>query len=155
MEPWEPVPDTFDICGVRYNSPTSGRDMYGMGYDKERGLIYCSEYAADGDWCLVHAWQLNNTTSIEINVSLPDMGGQMHVWPNPFAREISISLDKMNGSRVNVQIFNTQGRLVYTELSTTASLACQWQAQGQPAGVYVVRVTTGSAVFSKQVLLVP
>jgi beta-glucanase (GH16 family) len=73
------------------------------------------------------------------------------VWPNPFTREINISLAgkryKASGKGMQIKIYNTQGRIVSSLPSTSYPLpftctpqACQWEASGLPNGTYFIKL---------------
>lgn len=67
---------------------------------------------------------------------------KVNVYPNPFGENIRIDLDKPVTS-VNLSLFDLGGRLVNTAVRKDAQ-HIQWNPENLPAGIYFLRVETGT-----------
>ncbi|OGJ89593.1 MAG: hypothetical protein A2268_01315 [Candidatus Raymondbacteria bacterium RifOxyA12_full_50_37] len=120
------------------------------------------------------------TTIKETPASEPDDDLVIHASPNPFNPAVTISITNVKlsaspakrGERImnpDLKIYNTQGQLVKDLTSDIRNLkfvirspriaageagnSVVWDASGQPSGLYVVRATLGSSVFTKTITL--
>ncbi len=78
-------------------------------------------------------------------------------YPNPFNPSTTISFTLSSRSSVSVKIFDLLGREMATVLSGQLSAGMysrQWNASGMPSGVYFCRLSAGSFVETKKMLLV-
>jgi hypothetical protein len=71
--------------------------------------------------------------------------------PNPFMPKTTIgyNTDSKNGS---LKIFDAAGRMVYSQ-SVTGKGSVEWNAGKNVSGIYVYRLTVGSKVISKKMML--
>lgn len=105
-------------------------------------------------------WQLNivsgGTATEEPAVpAVLDLG---EAYPNPFRERTSLQLTLHEAQDVTVEAFDVAGRRVAVLhrglLPAGASHAIAFDAAGLPAGVYVVRATTGEATVERRVAIV-
>jgi hypothetical protein len=105
-----------------------------------------------------------------ITVDQPDLvqkrGAEIAVWPNPFNTNVDI---RLNSSTVpqfhssteqrSVKIFDLNGRLVSNQANygtvelQNCGTSYRWHANGQPAGIYIIKVRIDDRVVSKRVIL--
>jgi hypothetical protein len=79
------------------------------------------------------------------------------VVPNPFNPSTEISYVLPRDGRVNVGVFNTQGRRVATlvnDRQTAGAHHLTWRADGMASGVYFLRVAAGEEVRNTKMMLV-
>jgi hypothetical protein len=86
-----------------------------------------------------------NTTLTASSCSQPEP--VFSAYPNPFRTSVAIMAGMKNAK---IQIYDVKGNLVK---STIAAPTTHWHAVGQPAGVYIVKVKTGSRIHSKKIIL--
>lgn len=77
-------------------------------------------------------------------------------YPNPFNPSTSVPFTLSTAAQVQLDIFNAQGQFV-TRLAnafkTTGSYTYDWQAEGQPSGVYFARLTVDGVSSQRPMLL--
>ena len=76
------------------------------------------------------------------------------VYPNPFASELSISVQKLGLETATFTILGTNGQLLYqsNEANLANSYTKMLDLRNMPSGVYFVTVETGNEKISKQVV---
>jgi hypothetical protein len=78
-------------------------------------------------------------------------------YPNPFNSSTMIPFRLTRPSTVNVTIFSMLGQKVATLLSNApldeGEHTLVWNASGQPSGVYIYRLESGTQVISRKMLL--
>jgi len=72
------------------------------------------------------------------------------VYPNPFVDKVEIAL-KNNGNKVQVDLFDVLGRVVYTEATTDAQ-NITIHASGLTGGLYMLKLTIGANVFTSRLV---
>jgi len=71
--------------------------------------------------------------------------------PNPFMPHTSIAYNT-NGRNGSLKIFDATGRQVYTQ-SVNGKSSIEWNAGNNVSGIYMYRLTVGSQVISKKMIL--
>lgn len=77
-------------------------------------------------------------------------------YPNPFNSVVHFQVASNNNSPVVLQVYNLQGRIIYTRTATPeqGTSQLQWDAAGNvKAGVYFYRVTTGNKQSTGKIVL--
>ena len=88
------------------------------------------------------------------------LDGQLSVYPNPFTYQTNISYTLANAGQVKIEVMDVMGREVGTLVSgnqTSGNHNVVFSAgdyNTANAGIYVVRMTIGSYVINKQIILV-
>jgi hypothetical protein len=90
-----------------------------------------------------------------------DSSINVNVFPNPFNREVKISVYKYQQGRLIIQIFDINGKLVRSLLNSNTSAGkseLRWDGTDNvgaevASGVYLVRVTTGQALQNLKIIL--
>jgi hypothetical protein len=80
-------------------------------------------------------------------------------WPNPFSTSVDISLVRgassvVRSGKADIKIYDIRGQLISTLPRTTnyeLRTSYKWQAQGQPAGIYFIRIQQGHKTLSKKI----
>jgi hypothetical protein len=86
-------------------------------------------------------------------------------YPNPFNPTTSVSFvigqsparQHSGGSLVNLKVFNVLGKEVATlvnEVKQPGEYTVQWNAEGVPSGIYFYRLTAGSYINTKKLVLI-
>ena len=78
-------------------------------------------------------------------------------YPNPFNPTTTISFGLAVDSKVSIQIYNLQGRVVETLASQFMQAgyhSVTWNANNYSSGVYFVKMATGDYVSTQKLLLV-
>lgn len=86
----------------------------------------------------------------------PDAENLISVAPSPFRDETRISYTLTEESKVRLEVFDLNGRLVRTIASGTQAAGShveQFQAAGNPPGSYLVRLVVNDKIFTKQVVI--
>lgn len=66
------------------------------------------------------------------------------VWPNPSSSEFYFALKDNVDTEVNARVYNIIGQLVYEKANIDATQTFSWNASGNPAGLYFVKITGAS-----------
>ena len=97
-----------------------------------------------------------SSTGISTTV-MPDQNSTMRVWPNPFSNTVQIGIESFRSERISIQIFNALGGLV-SDLANRENgpgvTTYEWNATGQPAGIYTCRLTTMKQLITNRLVLV-
>lgn len=75
----------------------------------------------------------------------------IHNYPNPQRNYLSIDLSKITGE-YNVEIFNLQNNLIYSDYSLTNRFYV-WQVDAYESGIYWVKIASKSATFLTKVVV--
>lgn len=70
-----------------------------------------------------------------------EASGITTVWPNPSSSEFFFSLRDNVDTEVDAKVYNILGQLVYEKEKIDASQTFSWNANGSPAGLYIVKIT--------------
>jgi hypothetical protein len=108
------------------------------------------------------AWQFFNSkilpTSVEDNTYVPMEVQLYQNYPNPFNPSTKIRFDLAKSSHVTIIIYNLLGQNVVTlvdERRPAGSYSVDWNTRGIsiPSGVYFARLTTGSTILLRKILV--
>jgi len=83
--------------------------------------------------------------------------GLESVYPNPFNPSTTIEFYAEHDSDVNVSIYDLNGRLIETLLSSrinTGSHNIQWDASNHSSGIYIVQVQFEDSMHSSKIMLI-
>ncbi len=75
------------------------------------------------------------------------------ILPNPFNSACAITIDK-NFSSTDVQIYNIDGKLVWTKNVTPHKHRIIWNAEKFPSGLYFIKVRSGDFETNRRAILV-
>jgi hypothetical protein len=167
-EPWEVNPYAiFRPQAENYFWTNCSGDKGTLAFDRENGLIYFAQPLMDDTKtyernALMHVFSVAHLTSS--TVSGLDRGNafeqvQVSVRPNPFCTSVDIMFRSKNEERrlknVEVKIYDITGKLLSSTFNIQHSsfvTTARWDAQDQPAGMYMVRVKAGDNVITKRFL---
>jgi hypothetical protein len=95
--------------------------------------------------------------AVEAGVTGRSGGPAVEAYPNPFNPAVVISIygnrrGDPAGRPYVLAIYNTHGRMVHRADNIGHGLYT-WNASGLPSGLYLLKVTAGSRVFTKKLLL--
>jgi hypothetical protein len=74
-------------------------------------------------------------------------------WPNPFGARTDVSFSLPAASEVTLEVFDLLGRRVKTLVSArlpAGTHTATFEADGEPAGIYLARLTAGERVLVRQ-----
>ena len=79
----------------------------------------------------------------------------MYLFPNPVSGKLNVSLNLANNSRLNYQILNMNGEVIYTEQTGTMSGTVNKtiDVSGFAKGVYLIRVITDKEIIMKKIIV--
>ena len=80
----------------------------------------------------------------------------LSTYPNPFNPQLNIEYYLENSGNVNISIYDINGRIISRVLDiyqTAGSHKINWEPTGLATGSYIVKLSLGSEVYSKQVIL--
>lgn len=78
---------------------------------------------------------------------------QFALAPNPTADFTSLTFDKPTDSPAQIQVWNTDGRVVFSEKIGAGILSKSIPTEGLPGGIYLVSVRTESGLLSKKLVV--
>ena len=131
-------------------------------YMDEDGLSIAS---TDGEILLENAllWALGRDDSIARTVDVEAEGDEVPAtfdlgqnYPNPFNPSTAIPFKVASTGAVTLAVYNVLGQVVATlvdEQLPTGSYTADFSAEGLPSGVYLYRLTTGSTVVTRKMML--
>jgi hypothetical protein len=105
------------------------------------------------------AWNFNNSKVLLYKHDAPPVAAEgniasrqepaLSVFPNPFNNEVQIRNDKSRP--LDVKIYNIAGKLV-ADLSASNPGLVTWNADKNPAGIYLLRVKTGNKYLTHKLI---
>lgn len=118
------------------------------------GSSYSSLVTALGEARLKYA-QIVTDVPPPVPGELPDQFTLYQNYPNPFNPSTTISFDLPRESEYEIAIFNLLGQRVddITGRSEAGRVSVNWQAGARGSGVYLYRVTAGSFIQSRKMVL--
>ncbi|MBM3329661.1 MAG: T9SS type A sorting domain-containing protein [Calditrichaeota bacterium] len=99
----------------------------------------------------------NLTTEDTESTEIPERYALYEPFPNPFNSATTIRFDLPEAGAVNVVIYDLRGQLVDQVVDgrlTAGTHRVVWRAGELPAGVYVIRLSTGDLARSAKVVLI-
>ncbi len=109
--------------------------------------------AAGGSWACT-GWE--ETANITASPADPGTRLQAKVSPNPFNPATTIRFELDRAARTDLSVFDLTGRKVATLVEgwlNTGTHEVTFDASGLPSGVYLYRITSGSAVSTGKLVL--
>jgi parallel beta-helix repeat protein len=102
------------------------------------------------------AYSQIDSLEIDTNISLtentgPYQGRALSVYPSPFKSTVTIGVPASAGIAA-VNIYSIDGRNI-ASFTGVRNSRIQWNAAGQPSGLYLVRACIGHRIFSKRIYL--
>lgn len=117
-------------------------DAQGLDLGTYNGLLQV--YSNDPDQPMI---EIPLTLSVTINTpSNQDLyADKLEVYPNPFVDELSVSFNLANESEVTMELYNTNGKLVYKsqDVVATGEKKLTIPSSQLPEGMYLLKVTSG------------
>lgn len=96
-------------------------------------------------------------TSSENNYEVPSSLVLNQNYPNPFNPSTTISYQLASPAKVKLQVFNLLGKeiaILVDEFQPSGERLASWNASQAPSGVYIYRLTAGSEVITKRMMLI-
>ena len=88
----------------------------------------------------------------------PDLYGLQSLYPNPFNPSLNVAFSLERQGVTSVSIFNSLGeevsRIIDKQFLEPGQFSINWNAVGQPSGLYLVRLQTNDLLMVKKALLV-
>jgi hypothetical protein len=166
---------------VAYDGPTSGSASGVTGGDGAVVLESTPMKKPSGEWCfevtdVTHATHTYDAGSNNVTRAcesgwvygegkapfalekgaLPENFALHQNSPNPFNPTTEISFDLPVGCNVRLEIFNVLGQSVATlvdQYLSAGDYSFKWNANGEPSGVYLYRVTTDTYTQTRKMVL--
>lgn len=82
--------------------------------------------------------------------STTDNNGDLLVYPNPSNGTFNVSA---GNNQFDINIYNIQGRLIYTEKAIPANTIKEINLKGMPRGIYFLRITGNNEVKTSKLLI--
>jgi hypothetical protein len=79
----------------------------------------------------------------------PNKSGHLNIYPNPSNGQFSIELQNTEGDAL-VEVYDMVGKILFS--NSTAAGINKIDISEQPKGIYLVKITVGSEVFTKKVI---
>ncbi len=138
--------------------PAMGTNTVGLSYDLAGNLYVISNSSERlGVWAMPKAGNRFTTPApaaanlVVLNTGLDDLHSEktdIRIFPNPVEDELSISIAEGNLSRI--EIFDLNGRQLLTQQLSGSSV--QLPMSGFAKGTYLIRITYGGKVLTRQLL---
>ncbi|OGJ89654.1 MAG: hypothetical protein A2268_07100 [Candidatus Raymondbacteria bacterium RifOxyA12_full_50_37] len=128
-------------------------------YTSENGSVNGSDNPWTQDGNTSHILTYGNQISVEKRAPAQAHDAGLSAAPNPFNAVTKIALQLSSGQagskNAKIEIFNMYGSLVQTLSAAGNQLQTGiiWDAGENPSGIYLVRVTMGNTVLSRQITL--
>ncbi|MDQ3290981.1 MAG: T9SS type A sorting domain-containing protein, partial [Bacteroidota bacterium] len=145
------------VLGGRSDSGISGdRTQNNLG-GNDYWLIKIEDASVAGALA-IESNQVKATASLASSIETGNLPIGLRTYPNPFTDNVTVSFTLEQTQTVQVQIYNSQGQVVKTlfqgEAQAGKSQNFTWQpAPPLKAGIYFVRVATGTNSFQQKILL--
>ena len=161
---WSGETTDIPVMGTSYNQYTSELDEHTLGYmkpgdkvsfkvlDASTGELVDMETDSDIEWNDMLITTINLT-----DVFLPTEVSLSNAYPNPFNPVTSLTYDVPAEMVVNMGVYDVRGRLVaelVNEMRDQGRYEITWNADHFSSGVYMIKLTAGSAVKVQKVMLV-
>lgn len=153
---------TFDDSGsvIACANPTNGTFQPSESLAAFNNLSTSGNYtllAADfynGDIGTINSWSIEVCTQT-VTLNNPDFGlVDFAVFPNPNTGNFTVKFDNQSNQKVNIQVIDIQGRIVYQNHFTAQGLFQQEiQLPNVPTGVYLVKVSNGEFKEVKKIVV--
>ena len=157
-------PQTLYGCGeFVYKSTDGGETWQSMG--KPRGRLRC--LALDKSTHILYASTSQGVWKYELKEGVEEKNRKIgnpkfEIYPNPFRTIMNLSYQIVNKNPINLEVYNTAGRLVRT-LTKTQSLepktyTIKWDGRDEkenplPSGVYFIKLETRGITKTEKVIL--
>lgn len=164
-----PDPVTLSAAGtVTTNNQSSNATQYlwtfGDGTEENPNVNPIHAYTQVGTYeVTLTAINYNCTTSTSQSINVVEFGvgidevaldGRLLVYPNPNSGQFNVTLDLESATHVTVELTNALGQRVFAEnLGTRRFWQRDFDLTSFVSGVYILRVTTGSGVMVRRVVL--
>jgi hypothetical protein len=105
----------------------------------------------NGGGTLIYSGFINTGNEIPVDFTLHQN------YPNPFNPATTINLDVPKSSEVNLVICDMLGRELYTianQFLKTGSYSFTWDARNYSSGIYFYRLTAGSFLQTRKMVLI-
>ncbi len=153
---------------ARYNGPGDNSDQAnslavdGNGSVYVTGRSYSSATLSPSDYATIKysGGNLDNWMPMEATVfgqPLPQEYRLEQNFPNPFNLQTTIRFDLPENARVELGIYDIQGREVATLVNGWREAGAQqitWEASSLPSGIYFCRIKAGDFTAARKVMLV-
>ena len=98
----------------------------------------------------------DNSTCLSIQNPIPESFSINNIYPNPFNPIVSITYGVPSSQYVEGYIYNLSGDRISTLVShyhTLGNYSLEWNATGNPSGIYIFILKTNSNVKSRKLVL--
>jgi hypothetical protein len=153
----------FDLDGLRVNSifkaentpefdlVTIGDHQVTISMPKDGLLMIDGIYYENGSTV-----NLTNGTHKLVIVDKPEDLTVLNVSPNPFNSKLSISINLIEESNIELIAYDASGRMIDRILGSPFSAGrhtIDWDATNLPSGIYIIELHTENDVFTTRALL--
>jgi len=157
--------DLVELNNIFYNSGTP--ETRGDAFNPSTYYTYEADLAADiPDMVMSYAGSgvidfLNPSSIDKPGATIPEKVSLAQNYPNPFNQGTVIPFTLHNSSRVTLNIFDLEGRLVFTQVNewlNRGEYHLQWDGtdfenKSLPTGLYVAQLSSGTSMNSIKLLL--
>ena len=78
---------------------------------------------------------------------------KLETAPNPFNSHCQIKYSMLNNHlSVNIDIFSINGKIIESYENLPSENIINWDASGNPAGVYLIRLSNGEESFVERIV---
>ena len=132
-----------DECGVCGDNNSTCLDCAGV----PNGTSYideCSICGGDGTSCL----SIQNSISDNFSIN--------NIYPNPFNPVVNINYSLSISDIVEINIYDLNGQIVealFSGYKPIGNYEISWDASNMSSGIYIIMISSGSAILSNQLIL--
>ena len=81
---------------------------------------------------------------------------QLHVFPNPASKEITIVLPATENKPAEASLFNATGKLIkQVSFAPAAGNQLKMQVENAPAGIYLLQFQQGAQIYRQKLIVAP
>jgi hypothetical protein len=145
--------DEWGLSVVDVSNPAN---PFLTGYCNTGGYSYAvdvsGDYAYMANYFYFEVFDCADALAVEDNTfSISPLAFSLDCSPNPFNYSLDISFELRDASPVELRIFDTQGRKVWSMVNgqwSTGKHKVVWNAEGVPSGIYFIQLSAISCQLS-------
>ncbi|NOZ08730.1 MAG: T9SS type A sorting domain-containing protein [FCB group bacterium] len=157
-----PGTDTYIYPLMISSNETDGEEVTFRYYDSEADVVYSYDETVQftndmvtGD--LTTPFVLEENSILGIDENLPAEYALSSGYPNPFNPSTTLEYSMKNPGNVNITVYDMMGRTVdvlINDWSPAGNYSVTWNADSQPSGIYLVKMTSSNFATVQKVMLI-
>jgi len=133
----------FNTLNIAFNSFTVTQPIVGATYAMAVSLSACENTKS-----LLSNMSVSNKSSVITDVMAQPTAISTVIYPNPISNNLTIEA-KNNSEKINFQIYNSQGQVVFTGILQDKTLV---ETTNFASGVYLIKLDNGKSIEYKKIV---